>query len=147
MQRLPLPVAESNRNQRAHHQHGNSNTSTRSQSHISEHVREPEGPNKAPGLPHECDKDSNTTRFLWVAVNSIRDQHSGDDLVPCCGDSSTDNRRDVPVTHWSLVDADQEDYQTADREKNANVAEPKSELRLGLLRGGFLRTSTHPHVT
>lgn len=139
-------MAERDRNKGAHYQHGNYNARAGSQSYVGEHVWEPEGSNEAPSLPDKRDEDTNATGFLRIAVDSVRDEDSCDDLVACRSDTSTNDRCDVPVAFRSLLDADQEYNKTADCEQDAKVAKPQPELGLRLPGRRFLRASTHPYV-
>lgn len=147
VKRLALPVAERNGDQRAYNQHRHHNTSTGSQPHVGEHVREPERPDETPGLPNKGDEHTNTAGLIRVAVNGVRNEHRCDNLVTCGGNAGTDDGCDVPMTFRCLLNANQENNETADCEQDTEVAQPQPPLGCRFLGSNLLRASTHPHVT
>ena len=105
----------------------------------------PKRTNKPPSLPNKSNEHTNTCSFLAVAIYSIGHQDSRNDLVSNSCNSRTNNRCNIPVKGWSLLNADQEDHNSTDSEQITRIAEPQSEFRLGTLLDLAL-AAIHPEV-
>lgn len=80
-----------------------------------------------------------------MAVDGISDKHGGNDLVPSASKCNPDYRRDIPMQVRRLRRANQEDHHPDDREREARVAEPQSELRRRRATN-LLRAAVHPGI-
>jgi hypothetical protein len=105
----------------------------------------PKWTDKPPNLSDKGDEDSNTGSFLTIAINSVGDQNSCNDLVAGSSDTGTNNWRHIPVKCWRIPDLDQKYDDADDGEQIANIAQPKSKF--GRWTGiNLARTSVHPDI-
>ena len=92
-------------------------------------------PDKGPGTPDDIDEDADAGRVLGVTVDGVSDKDGGDDLVSDSGDGDADlfciyisemkqeswwyiapthDRRDVPMSLCSLLEATSKHDQSHD---------------------------------
>lgn len=57
----------------------------------------PEWPNETPSLTDECNEHADRCSVLGIAVHSVRDQNSRDNLVACSSDASPDDGSNIPL--------------------------------------------------
>ena len=99
-----------------------------------------------------------------MTVHGVGDEYRGDDLVAdgcyCYADLKSCQRCErhetllgttyewgnVPMSFWSLLDADAKDNQTNYSEQEAHVAQPKPVLRLRPMTS-LLGPHVHPEIT
>ena len=60
----------------------------------------PERPNKSPDLPYNSNTNSHRCGLFLIAINSISDQDSSNDLVSESGDCQTYERGHIPLPRW-----------------------------------------------
>jgi hypothetical protein len=84
-----------------------------------------------------------------VTINSIRNTHGCDDLIPSRTDSDPNNWRDIPVSFLSLGSSNPKDDEADDCKQEAEMAEPEAVFRahwgsVSLL--GANQGTAHPYI-
>lgn len=96
-------------------------------------------------MSHKSDEYTDAGRLMWEAVNGICDHDGGDKLVSNGTNRSTDDGCDIPVSTRRCLRAHQEHNHTNDGQREAEIAEPETELRLGLAVD-TTGSTTHPEI-
>lgn len=105
----------------------------------------PERPNEAPNLTDQGDEDSHTRSIGTVAIHSVRDEHSSDNLVAGGGNTNTHEWCHI-VSGASIVELHQEDDKTNDAKCKAEVAQPQTVLWPGAVATQLAPAHGHPQI-
>ena len=81
----------------------------------------PEWADESPYLSHECDEYTYYCGVFDVAINTVRDDHGGDDLISCCSDGGSDDRRYVPMHLLGVTCLNEEDDRPYDAEEDTRI--------------------------
>jgi len=138
-------VQPGDRNNTDTNHQSSTNSRTGLETNTLEHLREPEGTDKAPDLADKGDEDTDTGSFFLVAIDSVGDKDSSDDLVSDGGNGGTDEGCDIPLL--GVISLDEEDNVTDDAEEEPRVTEPKTVFRKRAVASRHLAgLALHPEI-
>jgi len=138
-------VQPGDRNNTDTNHQSSTNSRTGLETNTLEHLREPEGTDKAPDLADKGDEDTDTGSFFLVAIDSVGDKDSSDDLVSDGGNGGTDEGCDIPLL--GVISLDEEDNVTDDAEEEPRVTEPKTVFRKRAVASRHLASlALHPEI-
>lgn len=144
---LPAKLHDQRRNDAYSHDQRDSDSCARRKANIGEHIREPERADEAPDLPNKRDEDANATSLVRIAVNRIRDQHRGNNLIPRRRDPRPNHRRHIPMQIRRLLNPHQKHHHPDNRQRISQITQPQPELGCRFRRRSLLPLPPHPEIT